>query len=78
MTAGANWKSLIICPNQMMSGALVESLGRALPQGAALQVPSYPPGHALGEMLATHLPTVCLVTRRRSATSMLLAPCEQA
>ncbi len=61
MTAGANWKSLIICPNQMMSGALVESLGRALPQGAALQISSYPPGHALGEMLATHLPTVCFL-----------------
>lgn len=61
MSAGANWKSLIICPNQMMSSALVAALGHALPQGAALQVPSYPPGHALGEMLITHLPTVCFL-----------------
>ena len=61
MTVGANWKSLIICPNQVMSGALVEALGRGLPQGAALQVPTYPPGHALGEMLSTHLPTVCFL-----------------
>jgi len=61
MTAGANWKSLIICPNQMMSAALVEALGRGVPQGAALQVPTYPPGHALTEMLITHLPTVCFL-----------------
>ncbi len=61
MNAGANWKSLIICPNQLMSGALVESLGRHLPEGAALQVPTYPPDHALLEMLNTHLPTVCFL-----------------
>lgn len=61
MTAGANWKSLIICPNQSMSSALVEALGRHLPDGAALQVSAYPPGHELVEMLATHLPTVCFL-----------------
>lgn len=61
MTAGANWKSLIICPNQIMAGALAEALGRGLPQGAALQVPNYPPGHALVEMLTSHQPTVCFL-----------------
>ena len=61
MTGGANWKSLIICPNQMMLGALVEALSRGLPQGAALQVPTYPPGHSLIEMLTAHQPTVCFL-----------------
>jgi len=61
MIAGASWKSLIICPNQMMSAALVEGLGREIPQGAALQVPTYPPAHALAEMLTTHSPTVCFL-----------------
>ena len=61
MTGGVSWKSLILCPNQLMSGALVETLGRSMPQGAALQVPSYPPEHALVEILATHQPTVCFL-----------------
>ena len=61
MQIRGNWKLLFICPNQTMSAGLIQVLGQELPDAALLEVPVYPPAHALVELLSTHGPNACFL-----------------
>lgn len=61
MQIRGNWKLLFICPNQTLSSGLIQVLGQQVPDAALLEVPVYPPAHALVELLSTHSPSVCFI-----------------
>jgi len=75
MRAAIHWKFLFICPNPAMSSALVPVLGALCPAAGLLEVPVYPPGHSLAELISTHTPNVCFIdtTADREKAMALLA-----
>jgi pilus assembly protein CpaE len=61
MKPGVNWKFLFVCPNPAISGTLVPVLGSLAPTAGLLEVPAYPPGHSLAELISTHTPNACFL-----------------
>ena len=61
MKPAINWKLLFICPNPAISSALVPVLGALAPSAGLLEVPAYPPGHTLAELISTHTPNLCFL-----------------
>ena len=74
MKPAINWKFLFVCPNPAISSALVPVLGSLAPTAGLLEVPAYPPGHSLAELISTHTPNVCFLdttTDREKAMTAL-------
>lgn len=61
MKPAVNWKFLFVCPNPAISSALVPVLGALAPTAGLLEVPVYPPGHSLAELISTHTPNLCFI-----------------